>query len=458
MTDPTKRIRPTNPGRLAAPRQAQQLPPLPVTRARIGERVATEVFQEMGEGMLEELQNFRRDLHRNPEIGLDLPRTQKKVLEALEGLPLEIHVGQDLSSVVAVLRGGQRGERPVSVLLRADMDALEVREQTGSPFASTNGYMHACGHDLHTAGLVGAARILCEHREELHGDVTFMFQPGEEGPGGALPMIEEGVLDAAGRRPIVAYGLHVGPQDRGTFHYVPGPMMASSSNLTITVLGKGGHGSRPHDAIDPVAALAEIQMSLQTALTRRFDALEPIVITVTNLWAGDGAYNAIPERAALGATVRVLRDEKIDAVRQMITEVSSSVAASHRCTAQVDFEILYPTTKTNARENQFAATLWGQMFGAENVQPFDAPMMASEDFGYVLSQVPGTFMWMGTANPEKPENQREWNHSPMMRFDDSVLGMQSAALAAVAFERLATENEHPSAQTKAMRDAAGVQK
>ena len=149
MTDPTKRIRPTNPGRLAAPRQAQQLPPLPVTRARIGERVATEVFQEMGEGMLEELQNFRRDLHRNPEIGLDLPRTQKKVLEALEGLPLEIHVGQDLSSVVAVLRGGQRGERPVSVLLRADMDALEVREQTGSPFASTNGYMHACGHDLH---------------------------------------------------------------------------------------------------------------------------------------------------------------------------------------------------------------------------------------------------------------------------------------------------------------------
>ena len=266
------------------------------------------------------------------------------------------------------------------------------------------------------------------------------------------------MLDAAGRRPIAAYGLHVGPQDRGTFHYVPGPMMASSSNLTITVLGKGGHGSRPHDAIDPVAALAEIQMSLQTALTRRFDALEPIVITVTNLWAGDGAYNAIPERAALGATVRVLRDEKIDAVRQMITEVSSSVAASHRCTAQVDFEVLYPTTKTNPRENQFAATLWSQMFGTENVQPFDAPMMASEDFGYVLSQVPGTFMWMGTANPDKPENQREWNHSPMMRFDDSVLGMQSAALAAVAFERLATENEHPSAQTKAMRDAAGVQK
>lgn len=458
MTDPTKIVRPNHPGRKSVPRQAQELPPLPVTRARIGKQPATEIFQDMGESMVEDLQDIRRDLHRHPEIGLHLPRTQKKVLEALEGLPLEIHVGQDLSSVVAVLRGGKRGERPVSVLLRADMDALEVHEQTGSPFASINEYMHACGHDLHTAGLIGAARMLCEHREKLHGDVIFMFQPGEEGPGGAQLMIEEGVLDAAGRRPIAAYGLHVGPQDRGTFHYVPGPMMASSSNLTITVLGKGGHGSRPHDAIDPVAALAEIQMALQTALTRRFDALEPIVITVTNLWAGNGAYNAIPDRAALGATVRVLRDEKIDAVRQMITEVSSSVAASHRCTAQVDFEVLYPTTKTNPRENQFAATLWGQMFGAENMQPFEAPMMASEDFGYILSQVPGTFMWMGTANPSTPENQREWNHSPMMRFDDSVLGMQAAALAAVAFERLATENEHPSAQTKAMREAAGVQK
>ena len=177
MTDPTKIVRPNHPGRKSAPRQAQELPPLPVTRARIGKQQATEIFQDMGENMVEDLQEIRRDLHRHPEIGLHLPRTQKKVLEALEGLPLEIHVGQDLSSVVAVLRGGKRGERPVSVLLRADMDALEVHEQTGSPFASINEYMHACGHDLHTAGLIGAARMLCEHREELHGDVTFMFQP-----------------------------------------------------------------------------------------------------------------------------------------------------------------------------------------------------------------------------------------------------------------------------------------
>ena len=441
------------PGRInkAAPRQAQALPPLPVTVAKIAGRPAQEVFRESADKILPELQEMRRDLHQHPEIGLDLPRTQRKVLEALDGLPLEITLGQDLTSVVAVLRGGERGDNPVSVLLRGDMDALAVRESTGDPFASTNNYMHACGHDLHTTGLVGAARVLCEHREELAGDIIFMFQPGEEGPGGAIPMIEEGVLDAAGRRPIAAYGVHVGPQDRGTFHYISGPMMASSSNLTITVHGKGGHGSRPHDAVDPCAALAEIQMSLQTALTRRFDAFEPIVLTVTNLSAGDGALNAIPDRAIMGATVRVLRDEKINAVRQMITEVAGSVAAAHRCSVDIDFEILYPTTKTNARETQFAVNVYSQMFGTESVQPFEAPMMASEDFGYVLAQVPGSFMFLGTANPEIPEHKREWNHSPQARFDDSVLAIQSSALATVAFERLATEREHPSAPIRAAR-------
>ncbi|MFH0411346.1 M20 family metallopeptidase [Corynebacterium sp. L4756] len=435
------------------PRQGQALPPLPFVASTIEGRSAGEVFRESGEEILEELQELRRSLHKHPEIGLELPRTQKAVLEALDGLPLEITLGQDLTSVTAVLRGGKRGERPVSVLLRGDMDALAVKERTGSPFASTNDYMHACGHDLHTAGLVGAARLLCQYRDEIHGDVVFMFQPGEEGPGGAELMIEEGVLDVAGRRPIAAYGVHVGPQDRGTFHYINGPTMASSSNLAITVFGKGGHGSRPHDAVDPVTCLAEIITALQTAITRRFDALEPIVLTVTNLRAGDGAFNAIPDKAALGATVRVLRDEQIHAVRQVISEISTNIAAAHRCLVEVDFEILYPTTKTNARENQFAATVWGAQFGQDSIKNFEAPMMASEDFGAVLAQVPGSFFWLGTANPETPYAQREWNHSPLARFDDSILGLQSAALATLAFERLATEDAHPSPITKAARTA-----
>ena len=451
--------RPTAPGQPQAqgqglpPRSAPAQGPLEFVRASIGGQPVGEVFRGAADEVIGELQELRRDLHEHPEIGLHLPRTQQKVLDALEGLPLEITTGHGLSSVIAVLRGGKRGDHSVSVLLRGDMDALAVRERLDLPFASKNDYMHACGHDLHTAGLVGAAKILCRYREELAGDIIFMFQPGEEGPGGAAPMIEEGVLDAAGRRPIAAYGIHVGPQDYGTFHYVPGPMMSSSSNLTITVTGKGGHGSRPHDAIDPVLALAEIQTSLQMAITRRFDALDPIVVTVTNVRAGEGAFNAIPDTATLGATVRVLRDEKIDSVRQMIAEVAGNVAAAHRCSVDIDFQVLYPTTKTNPRETAFAAAVWGDMFGDDSVQPFDAPMMASEDFGFVLAQVPGTFMFLGTANPEKPEHLRDWNHSPKINFNDSILGDQAAALAALAFERLATEEAHPSASVRAAREA-----
>ncbi|WP_165241673.1 M20 metallopeptidase family protein [Corynebacterium lizhenjunii] len=405
----------------------QQLPVPSVTWKGIP---AAEVLRAQAQELTPELQALRRELHQNPEIGNHLPETQRRVLEALEGLPLEITRGEGLTSVVAVLRG----KPGASVLLRADMDALEVTERTGSPFAARNGYMHACGHDLHTAALVGAAKLLSAHQEELPGDVIFMFQPGEEGPGGAALMIEEGVLDAAGRRPVAAYGIHVGPQDYGTFHHAPGAIMASSSNLRLTVMGKGGHGSRPHDAIDPVAALAEIQVSLQTAITRRFDALNPVVITVTNLWAGDGAINAIPDRAGCAATVRVLDDSAIDRVRQVITEVASNVAAAHRCAVDIEFELLYPTTKTNPREDAFAAGVWARQFGAQRVLPM-SPMMASEDFGVVLQQVPGTFVWLGTADPAVQD--REWNHSPHVRFDDTILGDQAAALAALAVERLA---------------------
>ncbi len=439
---------------MTTPHIGQQLPPLPAPGATLQGEPAVDVLRSEAKELLSNLQVIRRDLHENPEIGIQLPRTQRRVLEELEGLPLEVSTGLAVTSVVAVLRGGKRGDHPVSVLLRADMDALEVGERSGSPFASTNGYMHACGHDLHTSALIGAARMLCAHREELEGDVIFMFQPGEEGPGGAKPMIEEGVLDAAGRRPIAAYGLHVGPQDFGTFNHAPGPLMASSSNLRITVLGKGGHGSRPHDAVDPVAALAEIQVALQSAVTRRFDALNPVVITVTNLWAGDGAINAIPERAGCAATVRVLDDAAIERVRQVITEVTTNVAAAHRCSVETEFEMLYPSTKTNAREDAFAAGVWARQFGQERVVRMRTPMMASEDFGVVLQQVPGTFAWLGTVDASMPEQKREWNHSPLARFDDRVLGDQAAALAAVAVERLHAAQSHPSPTIHAARQAA----
>ncbi|MGO3678534.1 MAG: M20 metallopeptidase family protein, partial [Microbacteriaceae bacterium] len=191
------------------------------------------------EAMLPELVALRRELHQNPEVGLDLPFTQKRVLEALEGLPLEITLGTETTSIVAVLRGAKPGP---AVLLRGDMDGLPVEEQTGLDYASKNGNMHACGHDLHTAGLVGAAKLLAAKQDEIAGSVIFMFQPGEEGFNGASVMIKEGVLDAAGERPVAAYGLHVGPGPRGLLATLPGPMLAGSSELHVTVHGRGGHG------------------------------------------------------------------------------------------------------------------------------------------------------------------------------------------------------------------------
>ncbi|MBV9291359.1 MAG: amidohydrolase, partial [Frankiales bacterium] len=229
--------------------------------------------------MQDDLVRLRRDLHREPEIGLDLPRTQERVLAALDGLPLEVSTGGSLSSVTAVLRGATSDR---AVLLRGDMDALPVNERSGVDFAATGESMHACGHDLHTAMLVGAAHVLAARREELSGDVVLMFQPGEEGYNGAAHMVTEGVLEAAGRRVDAALALHVtsGMLPRGLFATRPGPIMSAADVLWVTVRGAGGHGSSPHRAKDPIPAACEMVTALQTFVTRRFDVFDPVVITI----------------------------------------------------------------------------------------------------------------------------------------------------------------------------------
>ena len=245
-----------------------------------------------------EITDLRHAIHREPEIGSTCPERRQKVLAALDGLPLEITLGKELSSVTAVLRGGRPG--PV-VLLRGDMDALPVTEATGLPFASEiDGAMHACGHDLHTAMLAGAARLLAARQRDLPGSVIFMFQPGEEGGGGARLMIEEGVLDAAGERPVAAYALHVFSHlvECGVFAARPGPALAASDTLYVTVRGRGGHASAPHHSADPIPAACEMVTALQTLVTRRFDVFDPVVITVGSLHAGT-ARNVIPDDGQL---------------------------------------------------------------------------------------------------------------------------------------------------------------
>lgn len=402
-------------------------------------------FADRSAALLPELVALRRELHQIPEVGLDNPQTQQRVLSALDGLPLEVTTGTGTTSVVAVLRGGRPGP---TVLLRGDMDGLPVAERTGLDFASTTGTMHACGHDLHVAGLVGAARLLCERQAELPGSVVFMFQPGEEGYGGAKVMLEEGLLEASGEKPVAAYGIHVCPGERGVFWQRSGPILAGSNTLHITVTGKGGHGSQPHTAVDPVAALVAIAADLQTMVTRRFSVFDPVVLTITQLSAGD-AVNVIPDTASLGATVRTLSAESTETMAREATRLAEGVAAAHGCTAEVDFQRQYPVTVNDAAESAWVLGELAAEFGSARVEERPDPLMGSEDFSFVLQEVPGTFFFFQCSPPELDLETVAWNHSPEVVFDDSVLGDQARALAHLAWERLHRES---GADTTATQD------
>ncbi|MFG1624245.1 M20 family metallopeptidase [Kribbella sp. NPDC049227] len=376
---------------------------------------------------------LRRELHRNPEVGLELPKTQGLVLDAIAGLPLEVTTGREVTSVVGVLRGGHPGP---TVLLRGDMDALPVIEETGLDYASENGNMHACGHDLHTAGLVGAAQLLSAHREELHGNVVFMFQPGEEGLGGAGYMIREGLLNASGEKPIAAYAVHVWAlAAKGVFQTRPGTVMASSNRLHITVHGKGGHGSQPEKSIDPVPVVAEIVLALQSYVTRRVNLFDPVVITVTQLSAGV-AINVIPNSATLGATVRTLSDASLEQLSRELPALAESIASAHGCTVDATLAKQYPVTINDAGRTAETQSKLADLLGPERVEPLANPLMGAEDFSMVLAEVPGTFIMLGARPDDVSEDEAPSNHSSIVRFDDDVLAHQSAALAHLAVSHL----------------------
>lgn len=387
----------------------------------------------------DDLRRFRRAMHQEPELGLQLPRTQERVLAALDGLAVQTTLGESTTSVTGVLRGGAaaEGERP-AVLLRADMDALPVQELVDVPYRSRiDGAMHACGHDLHTAMLVGAARLLDARRAELPGDVVFMFQPGEEGWHGARFMIEEGVLEASGRRVDAAYGMHVfsGIDRHGTFATKTGPMLAASDELSVTFHGSGGHGSAPHAAKDPVVAIADLVGALQTAVTRTFSVFDPVVVTVGLLQAGTKS-NVIPDDAHLEATVRTFSDANRERVREVLPRVARGIAAAHGLEADVDWAYGYPVTSNDVDETAFAGEVVDDLFGDRHRRWSD-PLAGSEDFSYVLNQVPGSFVGLGAAAPGTDLATADWNHSPRAYFDDDVLADGAALYAELAVRRLA---------------------
>ena len=383
-----------------------------------------------------ELIELRRAIHRHPETGLDLPHTQRLVIEALNSLPLEVSTGSGLSSVIAVLRGAMPGP---TVLLRGDMDALPVAENVDVEFRSEiDGAMHACGHDLHVAMLVGAARLLADRRDELVGDVLFMFQPGEEGFNGARVMIDEGVLDTTGSRPIAAYALHVmsGNFDSGIVYSRVGAIMAASDVLTVTVHGAGGHGSAPHLAKDPVTVACEIVGAIQSMLTRTFDAFDPVVVTVGSFHAGSKA-NVIPNEATFEATVRSFSPQNRVALGERLTRLVRGIAEGHGLTADVTFDEQYAVMINDADEAAFVQRAVEDMRGADGFRVMPAPLTSSEDFSEVLNRVPGAYALIGACPPGADPAASAYNHAPEAAFDEAAIMRGAEVLAELAVRRLA---------------------
>ncbi|MGY1856002.1 M20 metallopeptidase family protein [Modestobacter sp. SYSU DS0290] len=380
--------------------------------------------------------DLRRRLHRRPEIGLHLPETQAAVVEAFAGLPVELTTGTTTSSVVGVLRGARPGP---TYLLRADMDALPVQEDTGLPFASeVPGVMHACGHDTHVAMLLGAARLLAERRDALAGQVVFMLQPGEEGFHGARFMLEEGLLDAVPEAPVSgAFALHISTMfPTGTINVRSGPMMASADQWTITVHGRGGHASTPHLGADPVPVAAEIVLALQSMVTRTVDVFDPAVVTVGHLEAGT-TDNVIPDSALLHGTIRTLSAERRAQVLAAVQRVGEHVAAAHGLTAVFERIEGYPVTVNDAGVAAAVTGTAAAVLGADASRVMPVPLMGAEDFSYVLERVPGAMAFLGACPPDLDPATAPGNHSNLVVFDEDALPAGAALYAQMALTALA---------------------
>jgi hippurate hydrolase len=377
---------------------------------------------------------LRRSLHRHPEQGLHLPKTQSAVVQALAGLPVQVHIGQQsTTSVIGVIDGARSGP---TVLLRADMDALPVTEESGVPFSSElPGSMHACGHDTHVAMLASAARLLAERRDELAGRVLLMFQPGEEGFHGARHMLNEGLLELAGT-PELALALHItSTLDSGLVQTRPGAIMACSDVLQVTVTGQGGHASAPQNAVDPVPAAAAMVGMLQTMITRTFSVFDPAVLTVTRIVAGT-TTNIIPETAQLEGTIRALSEHTRMKLHGEVRRVCEHVAAAHGCTATVEIDHGYPVTVNDDEVSHRVIDLARETLGQRHAEPMPDPLMGAEDFSYVLAKVPGAIAFLGACPEDRDPDTAPANHSNRVVFDESAMVHGVALYAGFALQAL----------------------
>ena len=388
---------------------------------------------EEAEAFLDAAITLRRRVHAHPELGLDLPGTQQAILEDLEGLGLELHLGTALSSITAILETGRPGP---TVLLRADMDALPMTEDTELDFRSeVDGVAHSCGHDLHVAMLSGAAKLLMAKKEDLTGRVVFMFQPGEEGHFGARRMLAEGLLKDHG--PVdLAFAIHQTPNmAAGTIGTRPGTLMASADQFDITVTGRGGHASAPHFCLDPIPVACEIVLGIQSMVTRRLDIFNPGIVTVAKFTAGT-TTNVIPETASLLGTIRTVSKATRSLVHAELRRVVEGIAQAHGATATCVIEEGYGVTANDAGAAPWFLGLAREVLGPEAAIEMPSPVMGAEDFSDVLEHVPGAMVFLGTC----PEGQRALDaapcHSNRMVANETAMAAGIAMYAAAALAGL----------------------
>lgn len=383
---------------------------------------------------------LRRRLHEWPEVGNHLPATREAVLGALEDLPLDVTLHETTSGIAALLTGGKPGP---TVMLRGDMDALPMPEDTGLDFSSrTANVMHACGHDTHTAMLATTARLLSERRDSLPGRVLFMFQPGEEGHHGARYMLDEGLLDVPALAdgtpsPITAaYALHITSSlPSGFIAARPGPIMASSDTLDIVVTGTGGHASEPFRAHDPIPVACEIVQALQTHVTRRIDVFDPTVVTVTQIHTGT-ASNVIPETAHINGTIRAVSEATRLKIHDGIRRVAEGIAAAHDMSAEVNITLGYPVTVNDQPSADFGLDVAHAVVGAQRTVRLPNPIMGAEDFSYVLNEIPGAMIFLGGTSPEVNLATAAPNHSNRVMFDEAAMRDGVAMYATLALRSL----------------------
>ncbi|MCW5638243.1 MAG: amidohydrolase [Rubrivivax sp.] len=371
---------------------------------------------------------WRRDLHAHPELGFEETRTAARVAELLESFGIEVHRGVGRTGVVGVLRAGSSQR---SIGLRADMDALPIAEANGFDHRSRHpGRMHACGHDGHTAMLLGAAQVLAQSRR-FDGTVNFIFQPAEEGLGGARAMIDDGLFRRFPCRTI--FGMHNRPGlPVGDFAVRSGAMMAGGAFFDIRVTGKGTHGARPEAGIDPVIVAAHIATALQTIVARNVAPLETAVLSITRIAAGD-AYNVIPQTATLGGTVRAFSGAVMAQIEAAIRRVAAGVAAGLGASAEVDFRTLFAPTVNDPAEAEFAAGVCAALVGADRVERNPPLIMASEDFSFMLEQVPGCYLNIGNGAGEGACEV----HNPRYDFNDAALPLGAAFFVGAVQAKLA---------------------